>query len=90
MSGTEKADTTATGKYATSSPSIHAVDVEDDRSYAIKDKALLRKLDRKLLPALTLLYLLSFLDRSNGMRLQHCGSSYKLIGFSVVSRQRSR
>lgn len=30
------------------------------------DKALLRKLDRKLLPALTLLYLLSFLDRSNG------------------------
>ena len=28
--------------------------------------ALLRKLDLRLLPALTLLYLLSFLDRSNG------------------------
>lgn len=32
----------------------------------IKEKSLLRKLDRKLLPAVTLLYLLSFLDRSNG------------------------
>ena len=37
-----------------------------DRSYAVKDKALVRKLDLRLLPALTLLYLLSFLDRSNG------------------------
>lgn len=33
----------------------------------ISEKALLRKLDWKLLPGLTLLYLLSFLDRSNGM-----------------------
>ena len=32
----------------------------------INERALLRKLDFKLLPALTLLYLLSFLDRSNG------------------------
>lgn len=32
----------------------------------INEKALLRKLDLKLLPPLTLLYLLSFLDRSNG------------------------
>ncbi|KAI4240249.1 MAG: hypothetical protein LQ352_007687 [Teloschistes flavicans] len=31
----------------------------------INEKALLRKLDRKLLPAVTILYLLSFLDRSN-------------------------
>ena len=31
----------------------------------INEKALLRRLDYKLLPALTLLYLLSFLDRSN-------------------------
>jgi len=40
-----------------------------DESYAnptgINEKALLRKLDFKLLPPLTLLYLLSFLDRSN-------------------------
>ncbi|KAJ8064815.1 hypothetical protein OCU04_007123 [Sclerotinia nivalis] len=40
-----------------------------DESFAnptgINEKALIRKLDWKLLPALTLLYLLSFLDRSN-------------------------
>jgi hypothetical protein len=33
----------------------------------INEKALVRKLDFKLLPPLTLLYLLSFLDRSNSM-----------------------
>lgn len=33
----------------------------------INEKALLRKLDLRLLPPLTLLYLLSFLDRSNGV-----------------------
>lgn len=33
---------------------------------SINEKALLRKLDFRLLPPLTLLYLLSFLDRSNG------------------------
>ena len=32
----------------------------------LNEKALLRKLDLKLLPPLTVLYLLSFLDRSNG------------------------
>lgn len=32
----------------------------------INEKSLLRKLDYRLLPPLTLLYLLSFLDRSNG------------------------
>jgi hypothetical protein len=32
----------------------------------INEKSLLRKLDLKLLPPLSLLYLLSFLDRSNG------------------------
>ena len=32
----------------------------------IREKQLLRKLDRTILPPLTLLYLLSFLDRSNG------------------------
>ena len=43
----------------------------DDESYdnpaGLTDKKILRKLDLKLLPPLTLLYLLSFLDRSNGM-----------------------
>lgn len=37
-----------------------------DAHSGIDEKALLRKLDVKLLPALTLLYFLSFLDRSNG------------------------
>jgi hypothetical protein len=41
-----------------------------DESFAnptgINEKSLVRKLDLKLLPPLTLLYLLSFLDRSNG------------------------
>lgn len=34
----------------------------------INEKSLLRKLDYKLLPPLTILYLLSFLDRSNGTK----------------------
>lgn len=37
-----------------------------DANFQAEEKALLRKLDLRLLPALTLLYLLSFLDRSNG------------------------
>ncbi|MDI1486595.1 MAG: hypothetical protein OHK93_005827 [Ramalina farinacea] len=88
MSRTDKADTTAMEKYATSSPSISAVDVEDDRSYAIKDKALLRKLDRKLLPALTLLYLLSFLDRSNvaNARVEGLVKDLHMSGYNVEAR----
>lgn len=38
-----------------------------DSSSPINEKALLRKLDLKLLPAVGILYLLSLLDRSNGM-----------------------
>ena len=34
---------------------------------SINEKALLRKLDLNLLPAVGILYLLTFLDRSNGM-----------------------
>lgn len=34
---------------------------------AIDEKKLLRRLDLRLLPAVSVLYLLSFLDRSNGM-----------------------
>lgn len=36
-------------------------------SSKVNEKALLRKIDRRLLPAVGILYLLSFLDRSNGM-----------------------
>jgi hypothetical protein len=35
----------------------------------INEKKLLRKLDLRLLPAVSILYLLSFLDRSNGAAL---------------------
>ncbi|KAI9836808.1 MAG: hypothetical protein M1819_000973 [Sarea resinae] len=45
-----------------SSPKL---DVEAHPGSEINEKSLLRKLDLTLLPALTLLYLLSFLDRSN-------------------------
>lgn len=43
--------------------SEQAGSVVDD---GINEKALLRKLDARLLPAVGILYLLSFLDRSNG------------------------
>jgi len=50
----------------TTSPSLTSLS-SDPILDGISEKALLRKLDYKLLPPLTLLYLLSFLDRSNGM-----------------------
>ena len=37
-----------------------------DHQEPVNEKALLRKLDAQLLPAVGILYLLSFLDRSNG------------------------
>lgn len=60
------------------SPYSGSEDGQDAYS-GIDEKALLRKLDRKLLPALTLLYLLSFLDRSNGSPLQPCYSLLTLL-----------
>ena len=49
--------------------SVERKEVESDSDNGfdsgINEKALLRKLDRTLLPPLTILYLLSFLDRSN-------------------------
>lgn len=47
-------------------PSVSASGNGLDNPSGIEEKALIRKLDRTLLPAVTLLYLLSFLDRSNG------------------------
>lgn len=54
----------------TSSPAASSVVAESQTT--INEKALLRKLDMRLLPALTILYLLSFLDRSNGMLSANC------------------
>ena len=50
-------------------------DEDLEATYGVNEKALLRKLDLKLLPALTLLYLLSFLDRSNG-NYYNCPDKY--------------
>ena len=41
-------------------------DFENGGHPAINEKRLLRKIDLRLLPAVGILYLLSFLDRSNG------------------------
>jgi hypothetical protein len=41
-------------------------EIEGVTGSQVNEKALLRKLDLKLLPAVSVLYLLSFLDRSNG------------------------
>jgi hypothetical protein len=40
----------------------------DAEAAAVKETTLLRKIDLQLLPAVGVLYLLSFLDRSNGKR----------------------
>lgn len=51
------------GKITLSNPSSIS---NEGEHFGINEKALLRKLDSRLLPPLTILYLLSFLDRSNG------------------------
>lgn len=55
-------------KHDGQSPSDHShsperLDLED--AAKVDDKALMRKIDIRLLPGVTLLYLMSFLDRSN-------------------------
>ena len=61
---------------------------------AIDEKKLLRKLDLHLLPGLTLLYLLSFLDRSNGDPFSLLSCAYLLLIFfqsgMLVSKAWSR
>ncbi|KAK4546658.1 hypothetical protein LTR36_001876 [Oleoguttula mirabilis] len=47
------------------SPDVSSNDLPDAGAYGISEKGLLRKLDRHLLPGICVLYLLSFLDRSN-------------------------
>ena len=54
------------GSGHSSAPSVNS-DEEYANPTGINEKALIRRLDLKLLPPLTLLYLLSFLDRSNSM-----------------------
>jgi len=49
-------------KSASSDSNIEVVAQSD-----VNEKSLLRKLDLRLLPPVSILYLLSFLDRSNGL-----------------------
>ncbi len=56
------------GQQGSEAPSLSSEEAFTNPT-GIDEKALLRKLDWKLLPPLTLLYLLSFLDRSNGMHV---------------------
>ncbi|KAJ9215692.1 hypothetical protein DTO166G4_2798 [Paecilomyces variotii] len=53
-----------------------------EASFGVNEKALLRKLDLRLLPPLTLLYLLSFLDRSNvgNARIEGMATDLKITG----------
>jgi hypothetical protein len=56
-------------KTAESPPDDDKLQSDDDISAelaSINEKSLLRKIDAQLLPAVGILYLLSFLDRSNG------------------------
>ena len=58
-------------------------------SFGVDEKALLRKLDLRLLPALTLLYLLSFLDRSNGdFPVSSRSAMLKLLTGMIVANAR--
>lgn len=54
----------------------------------INERALLRKLDMRLLPAVGILYLLSFLDRSNG-NVENSLSCFQIVSTNtgVYSRQ---
>lgn len=56
----------------------HSSDSELETLGAINEKRLLRKLDIRLLPAVSVLYLLSFLDRSNGELCSYLALLYML------------
>jgi hypothetical protein len=61
------AEKNATGEKLGESPTLEAIKspASDIESTTVNERAFLRKLDWKLLPAVSILYLLSFLDRSN-------------------------
>ena len=58
-----QADTDVGFQDSGGSPSSNSI----AETVGINEKSLIRKLDYRLLPPLTILYLLSFLDRSNGL-----------------------
>lgn len=64
-SDNEKVPVEKTGNQSSEAPSLVSDEIYSNPE-GLTEKKILRKLDLKLLPPLTLLYLLSFLDRSNG------------------------
>ncbi|KAM0326141.1 hypothetical protein ACHAQA_006735 [Verticillium albo-atrum] len=78
-SPSDGAETSATAKTSGEKPSdiVHALEAE----HGISEKKLVRKIDYKLLPALGLLYLLSFLDRSNAGNEYLTGLTMYFIGY---------
>lgn len=68
----------------TSTPAASDLAVEEQTD--INEKALLRKVDMRVLPVLTILYLLSFLDRSNGV----FSFSFLLLFFSLHAERSMR
>ncbi|EXJ93026.1 hypothetical protein A1O3_01582 [Capronia epimyces CBS 606.96] len=79
--------TNQTGSNAATGPVDVSIDKETDVEVpvpagGVNERALLRKLDLTLLPALTLLYLLSFLDRSNvgNARIEGLAKDLKMTG----------
>lgn len=48
----------------------------------INERALMRKVDLRLLPAVTILYLMSFLDRSNGIEHPYRTSAASVLMLS--------
>ena len=60
-----------------SPPPENASEIERELQQ-VNEKSLLRKIDAQLLPAVGILYLLSFLDRSNG-KVQDIGTRVKFV-----------
>ena len=64
-------------------------DLEAVAAGGVNEKRLLRTLDLRLLPAVSILYLLSFLDRSNG-RYLFSRVSYEVLTFRQLPMRESR
>ena len=57
----------------------------DIESTGVNEKALLRKLDWRLLPAVSVLYLLSFLDRSNVANARIEGLTAGMVNYRLAN-----
>lgn len=70
MSGPFQHEKAVLEKNVEHSPSPPLSEQDVAAAYGLDEKHILRKLDRHLLPGVCVLYLLSFLDRSNGQSLR--------------------